>query len=108
MNRKRSRYGLKHDAGREAGDYVANGMLIAAALVLGFSAERTSTPARRKPTSTSPRGRPHSRRGPPATVMIGIIISSVVMPMPARRRRCRRRSSPRRQSARRTCRRAGR
>lgn len=25
MNRKRSSYGLKHDAEREAGDYVANG-----------------------------------------------------------------------------------
>ena len=33
--------GLKHDAEREARDYVANGMLIAAALALGFSAERT-------------------------------------------------------------------
>lgn len=41
MNPKRSSYGLKHDAEREAGDYVANGMLIAAALALGFSAERT-------------------------------------------------------------------
>ncbi len=41
MNRRRSSYGLKHDAEREAGDYVANGMLIAAALALGFSAERT-------------------------------------------------------------------
>ena len=41
MNRKRSSYGLKHDAEREAGDYVTNGMLIAAALALGFSAERT-------------------------------------------------------------------
>lgn len=41
MNRKRSSYGLKHDAEREAGDYVANGMLIAAALALGFAAERT-------------------------------------------------------------------
>jgi hypothetical protein len=41
MNRKRSSYGQKHDAEREAGDYVANGMLIAAALALGFSAERT-------------------------------------------------------------------
>ncbi|MDT4738439.1 hypothetical protein [Bradyrhizobium sp. WYCCWR 12699] len=41
MNRTRSSYGLKHDAEREAGDYVANGMLIAAALALDFSAERT-------------------------------------------------------------------
>jgi hypothetical protein len=41
MNRKRSRYGLKHDAEREAGDYVSNGMLIAATLALDFSAERT-------------------------------------------------------------------
>jgi hypothetical protein len=41
MNRKRSSYGLKHDAERAAGDYVANGMMIAAALAMGFSAERT-------------------------------------------------------------------
>jgi hypothetical protein len=41
MNRKRSSYGLKHDAERAAGDYVSNGMLIAAALAMGFSAERT-------------------------------------------------------------------
>jgi len=41
MIRKHSSYGLKHDAEREPGDYVANGMLIAAALALGFSAERT-------------------------------------------------------------------
>lgn len=41
MNRRRTSYGLKHDAEREAGDYVANGMLIAAALALGFTAERT-------------------------------------------------------------------
>jgi hypothetical protein len=41
MNRKRSSYGLKHDAERAAGDYVANGMLIAVALAMGFSAERT-------------------------------------------------------------------
>jgi hypothetical protein len=41
MNRKRSSYGLKHDAERVAGDYVANGIMIAAALAMGFSAERT-------------------------------------------------------------------
>jgi hypothetical protein len=41
MNRKRSSYGLKHDAERAEGDDVANGMLIAAALAMGFSAERT-------------------------------------------------------------------
>jgi hypothetical protein len=41
LNRKRTSYGLKHDAERAAGDYVSNGMLIAAALAMGFSAERT-------------------------------------------------------------------
>lgn len=41
MNRNRGSYGLKHDAERMTGDYVANGMLIAAALAMGFSAERT-------------------------------------------------------------------
>lgn len=41
VNRKRTSYGLKHDAERAAGDYVANGMMIAAALAMGFSAERT-------------------------------------------------------------------
>ncbi|UWU75944.1 hypothetical protein N2603_39415 [Bradyrhizobium huanghuaihaiense] len=41
MNLKCSSCGLKHDVEREAGEYVANGMLIAAALALGFSAERT-------------------------------------------------------------------
>jgi hypothetical protein len=41
LNRKRTSYGLKHDAERATGDYVANGMLIAAALAMGFSAERT-------------------------------------------------------------------
>jgi hypothetical protein len=41
MNRTRSSYGLKHDAERLAGDYVANGMMIAAALAMGFSAART-------------------------------------------------------------------
>ena len=41
MNRKRSSYGLKHDSERAEGDYVSNGMLIAAALAMGFSAERT-------------------------------------------------------------------
>jgi hypothetical protein len=40
MNRARSSYGLKHDAERMSGDYVANGMMIAAALAMGFSAER--------------------------------------------------------------------
>jgi hypothetical protein len=37
MNRRRTSYGLKHDAERQAGDYVANGTLIAAALALGFN-----------------------------------------------------------------------
>ncbi|WP_298253220.1 hypothetical protein [Bradyrhizobium sp.] len=41
MNRTRSSYGLKHDAERMSGDYVANGMMIAAALAMGFFAERT-------------------------------------------------------------------
>lgn len=41
MNRDRGSYGLKHEAERATGDYVANGMLIAAALAMGFSAERT-------------------------------------------------------------------
>jgi hypothetical protein len=41
LNRKRTSYGLKHDAERAAGDYVSNGMMIAAALAMGFSAERT-------------------------------------------------------------------
>jgi hypothetical protein len=41
MNRRRTSYGLKHDAERMSGDYVANGMMIAAALAMGFSAERT-------------------------------------------------------------------
>lgn len=41
MNRKRSSYGLKHEAERMSGDYVANGTMIAAALAMGFSAERT-------------------------------------------------------------------
>ena len=36
MNRKRSSYGLKHDAERMSGDYVANGMMIAAALAMGL------------------------------------------------------------------------
>jgi hypothetical protein len=57
VNRKRASYGLKHDAERAAGNYVANGMLIAAALAMGFFAERTHTPAHRTPTSTSRLGR---------------------------------------------------
>jgi hypothetical protein len=36
MNRKRSSYGLKHDAESMSGDYVANGMMIAAALAMGL------------------------------------------------------------------------
>jgi hypothetical protein len=40
MNRARSSYGLKHDAERMPGDYVANGMMIAAALAMGFSGRR--------------------------------------------------------------------
>lgn len=39
MNRARSSCGLKHDTERISGDYVANGIMIAAAM--GFSAERT-------------------------------------------------------------------
>ncbi|MGY8662437.1 hypothetical protein Q3C01_08720 [Bradyrhizobium sp. UFLA05-109] len=35
INRKRGSYGLKHDAERATGNYVANGMLIAAALAMG-------------------------------------------------------------------------
>jgi hypothetical protein len=41
INRKSSSYGLKHDAERHGNHYVANGMLIAAALALGFSAQPT-------------------------------------------------------------------
>ncbi|RTL62153.1 MAG: hypothetical protein EKK42_32770 [Pseudonocardiaceae bacterium] len=41
LNRKRTSYGLKHDAERATGDYVSNGMLIAAALAMGFATERT-------------------------------------------------------------------
>ncbi|GLR89826.1 hypothetical protein [Bradyrhizobium iriomotense] len=41
INRKRGSYGLKHDTERATGDYVANGMLIAAALAMGFSAVPT-------------------------------------------------------------------
>lgn len=41
MNPKSNSYGLKHDAERFAGDDVANGVLIAAALALGFSAQPT-------------------------------------------------------------------
>jgi hypothetical protein len=41
LNRKSSSYGLKHQAERFAGGYVANGTFIAAALVLGFTAQRT-------------------------------------------------------------------
>lgn len=41
INTKRGSYGLKHDAERYAGDYVANGTLIAAALALGFAAKPT-------------------------------------------------------------------
>lgn len=41
INRKSSSYGLKHGAEKFAGGYVANGMLIAAALALGFSAQPT-------------------------------------------------------------------
>ena len=36
MNRKRSSYGLKQDAERMSVDYVANGMIIAAALAMGL------------------------------------------------------------------------
>lgn len=39
INTKRGSYGLKHDAERFTGDYVANGTLIAAALALGFTAK---------------------------------------------------------------------
>ncbi len=41
FNLKSSSYGLKHGAEGFAGGYVANGMLIAAALALGFSARPT-------------------------------------------------------------------
>jgi hypothetical protein len=41
INTRSGSYGLKHDAERFAGGYVANGMLIAAALALGFSAKPT-------------------------------------------------------------------
>jgi hypothetical protein len=41
INMKSGSYGLKHGAERFAGGYVANGMLIAAALALGFSARPT-------------------------------------------------------------------
>ncbi|MGY4177772.1 hypothetical protein ACVIHH_003063 [Bradyrhizobium sp. USDA 4518] len=41
LNRRRGSYGLKHDAERMTGGYVANGMFIAAALAMGFSAMRT-------------------------------------------------------------------
>jgi hypothetical protein len=41
INTKRGSYGLKHDAERFAGGYVANGTLIAAALALGFTAKPT-------------------------------------------------------------------
>lgn len=41
INRKRGSYGMKHDAERSTGDYVANGMLIAAALGMGFLAVPT-------------------------------------------------------------------
>jgi hypothetical protein len=41
LNRKSTSYGLKHKAEDLAGAYVSNGMLIAAALALGFSAQPT-------------------------------------------------------------------
>jgi len=41
INTKQGSYGLKHDAEKFTGDYVANGMLIAAALALGFTAKPT-------------------------------------------------------------------
>lgn len=41
INLKSGSYGLKHGAERFAGRYVANGMLIAAALAIGFSARPT-------------------------------------------------------------------
>ena len=41
INTKRGSYRLKHDAEKLAGEYVANGMLIAAALALGFTARPT-------------------------------------------------------------------
>jgi hypothetical protein len=41
INTKSGSYGLKHGAEKFAGGYVANGMLIAAALALGFSAKPT-------------------------------------------------------------------
>jgi hypothetical protein len=41
INSKMGSYGLKHDAERSMGDYVANGILIAAALAMGYSAVRT-------------------------------------------------------------------
>jgi hypothetical protein len=41
INVKSGSYGLKHDAERFAGQYIANGMLIAGALALGFSARPT-------------------------------------------------------------------
>jgi hypothetical protein len=40
-NRRRGSYGLKHDAERATSDYVTNGMLIAAALAMDFSAVPT-------------------------------------------------------------------
>lgn len=41
MNRARSSYELKHDTERMSGHYVANGIMIAAAPAMGFSAGRT-------------------------------------------------------------------
>jgi hypothetical protein len=41
MNRKSTSYGLKHKAEKLAGEDVSNGMLIAAALAMGFSAQPT-------------------------------------------------------------------
>ena len=41
INQKSGSYGLKHAAERLAGGYVANGMMIAAGLALGFSAKPT-------------------------------------------------------------------